>query len=1665
MLSLTAVRRSIRLRPGARHFVLCCAFAGLAAVPALAQSQPLFTFAQISDSQPQTTEENQNFVDVLQTLAEAGQAGALLPRPIDLVLFAGDITWGNTAPEWIAATQKLDTWLTANGIPYRAVPGNHDVNNSDTSLYEFYIAESDPWEIGSAAFTGHNGQSGTTCWQGLRFIGFNNSNPSSNTISAADVTDISARVSAAQAAGENAFLLCHHPHNESSRLPLVNVLPNPAVIGYLRGHTSTPHVTQGLSGIVNPNVWDTCTNAVYRDRALIYYEVFQTQLKAHVVFIDAPFPAPIVMPLLFPLSLLAEPDYGIEGLVHANARPQPSGEAPERKLWHRSGTWWGILWSDAESAYRIQRLQIGTQTWTDGGTTVSTDSGRSFDALASGDTLWVATNVPTVPSTAGNGSPGELLRFTYNSVQERYNLDAGFPVALNDARSETLVIARDSLGTLWATWTEGGSVLVNHTVGGDDAVWGMPFALAGVSGLAAEETSAIAAFDGRIGILWPKSATGTLSLSLHTDGDPDGVWTTETALSNGSLVGDQIDLAADQARALAAVRGSSGALTLVERSVAVPGAGVYTAHEVAASTVGLHDPVLVVDQAFARLRLYATGPTLEGQSMLGGGAIYEKLSPLAAIDFTPGLGTPLIQDGLDPAAGSATTTRSAVDGASDLVVLSSNAQTETYWHAFDGLASLPAAPTSNFTGTPTSGPAPHAVSFDDLSTGGPTDWLWDFGDGATSTEDEPVHVYAAPGTYTVALRVANGAGENTFTRADYVVVTPPPSSATFEPIADARVKQANPNSNYGLDTILRVRLEPTDSYESFLKFDLSSLAGGVTSARLRLYCTDGSPAGGLVYSLTNHSWTETGITWNNKPGLPALPVADFGPVSAGFYFEADVTEAITGPGLYSFALSGGSSNSALYTSREGGNRPELVVEFPGAGMAPTADFVGSPLSGDAPLLVSFTDLSTDGPTSWSWDFGDTGTSTEQHPMHVYTVPGVYTVTLEATNSAGLGALTLLDYITVQAAPPVADFTGTPLTGFAPLQVTFTDSSTGAPTSWDWDFGDQTSSTQQNPVHVYSEPGTYDVMLTASNANGPDSLTRLAYVQVDPLPPPVADFTGTPLSGFAPLQVTFTDSSTGAPTSWSWDFGDQTSSTQQNPVHVYSGPGTYDVMLTVSNAAGPDSLTRLAYVQVNALPPPPVAGFTGTPLTGDAPLSVTFTDSSTGAPTGWTWDFGDGMGSTQQNPVHVYGVPGDYDVTLTVSNPGGSDFLTRTDYVHVDDPPGPPPTVTRAPLADAPVYEGNVTRNLGTSTALRVRLQNGGSYRSFLKFDLTGLPGTPVSAVLRLFVTDGSNNGGRLYAVSSSSWTETAINWSNQPALGALLDSLGATVVGTWVELDVPASALTGSTASFALADGSSNSGLYSSREGANPPQLVIQTGTPVPPVADFSAIPLSGGAPLSVTFTDLSTGATSWSWTFGDTGTSTAQHPTHVYANPGTYTVTLEVTNALGSSTLTRTDLITVTDPPPVQTFLPVADSRVYEASPNSNYGTDASLRVRLETAGSYHSYVRFDLTSLADPISSAKLRLFVTDGSNSGGIVYPTSGAWTETGIKWSNKPAATGGQVASAGTVGTNVWVEFDVTAAVTAGAPVDFVLQSTSSNSCLYSSREGANPPELVVTTGSP
>lgn len=256
--------------------------------------------------------------------------------------------------------------------------------------------------------------------------------------------------------------------------------------------------------------------------------------------------------------------------------------------------------------------------------------------------------------------------------------------------------------------------------------------------------------------------------------------------------------------------------------------------------------------------------------------------------------------------------------------------------------------------------------------------------------------------------------------------------------------------------------------------------------------------------------------------------------------------------------------------------------------------------------------------------------------------------------------------------PTADFTASPTSGPANLAVAFTDNST----SYDglasrfWDFGDGENSTEQNPTHVYNA-GVYTVSLTVWDIDGDnDTETKINYITVTaPTLPPVANANG-PYTGTEGVAITFDGSGSYHPDgiiiSYFWDFGDGQNSTEQTSTHTYTQEGTYTVTLTVTDV---DSATDTDTTAATVADTGPTANFSEMPTSGDEPLTVSFTDTSTSYDgiIGWTWNFGDGQSSEEQNPTHVYAADGTYTVVLMVLEEDGSDDVkTKMDYITVTD---------------------------------------------------------------------------------------------------------------------------------------------------------------------------------------------------------------------------------------------------------------------------------------------------------------------------------------------------------------------------------------------------------------
>lgn len=290
--------------------------------------------------------------------------------------------------------------------------------------------------------------------------------------------------------------------------------------------------------------------------------------------------------------------------------------------------------------------------------------------------------------------------------------------------------------------------------------------------------------------------------------------------------------------------------------------------------------------------------------------------------------------------------------------------------------------------------------------------------------------------------------------------------------------------------------------------------------------------------------------WTFEGGTPATSNLQNPPVT----FDA--------PGTYSVSLTVVTNDGNTYTI----DRPNFIT----VNAAPVASF-SSNANG---ATIDFTNTSTGGGT-YAWDFGDgTGTSTEQSPTYTYGATGQYTVILTATNDCGSSTATVV--VQVLAVPPTALFTADATAGCVPFEVQFTDLSGGAPDTWSWSFpgGTPATSGEQNPAVTYHEAGTYSVQLTASNAAGSSQVIQSQFIQVGNVP--TVGFTFAINEG----EVTFTNTSQDA-TSYEWNFGDGSMSTQANPVYSYGGNGSYEVTLSATNGCGFSVSTQTVVIELTA----------------------------------------------------------------------------------------------------------------------------------------------------------------------------------------------------------------------------------------------------------------------------------------------------------------------------------------------------------------------------------------------------------------------------------------------------------------------------------------------------
>lgn len=585
----------------------------------------------------------------------------------------------------------------------------------------------------------------------------------------------------------------------------------------------------------------------------------------------------------------------------------------------------------------------------------------------------------------------------------------------------------------------------------------------------------------------------------------------------------------------------------------------------------------------------------------------------------------------------------------------------------------------------------------------------------------------------------------------------------------------------------------------------------------------------------------------------------------------------------------------------------------------------NPMSGET---ITFSDTSSGNPDTWEWDFGDGSTATTPTASHVYEADGNYEVTLNISRT--LGNHTMNKSVTHQLVVGgglQAAFAWGPQPAIAGAPTHFQNLSTGDIVSSQWDFGDGGTANEQSPVHVFFDPGSYEVSLQVRDTSGAQSsITHQIEVVSDDLQ---ADFSWDPEYPRPGEQLQFLDASTGTPLSWHWDFGDGRMSNEQNPVHRYTADGVYPVVLKVIYDQSGETIRLRSYlVTVSALVPH--ADFFWLPLLPRTGENVEFFDLSTGEVGTWSWDFGDGNTSRQQNPTHAFEAAGEYEVTLQVIDGTSHDFSdTITRRIRVVDPVN----IDFSWLPDAPKAQAPVQFSEDVDDNAAFLYWNFGDGESARGSQPTHIFPRAGQFTVQLWAADAD---GRVYT-SVEHQLEIA-----PPELELELQaSNGAPEMGENVDFRITSRNKTepqieavrwnfgglscdGSPRSIECIPSESDSCLERSFSYASPGlkgvwvmlriggnmigpvntaiQVLPQGHCDEAPVADFGWWPAEPMQGQRVRCVDKSSGGPEhWGWNFDDGTTSARRHPVKIFEEAGEHQVSLEVSNDAGTSTVTKT--------------------------------------------------------------------------------------------------------------------------------------------------------------------
>ncbi|RXK86549.1 PKD domain-containing protein [Filimonas effusa] len=830
-----------------------------------------------------------------------------------------------------------------------------------------------------------------------------------------------------------------------------------------------------------------------------------------------------------------------------------------------------------------------------------------------------------------------------------------------------------------------------------------------------------------------------------------------------------------------------------------------------------------------------------------------------------------------------------------------------------------------FSANPTSGCLPMQVQFSNLSnpvSGTITSSIWDFGDGQISPLLNPQHAYTTQGNFNVSLTIQNSFGckqvlqKNAFVqtsakiKADftytYANACQSPSLIRFADKSSGAsnfsyqwsfgdgdsARSASPEHTYNTAGTYPVRLIIFSENGCSDTVSQSITIGNIVPS----FTLSSSGCTGKPLSFTNTSSpTPRSVTWSFGDGTTASSI--------------NATHSYTAPGVYEVKMKAdfGACVDSASQSITVGSRP--ITAFTTAG----------PDESCAPVAtVNFTNSSV-GATGYKWFFGDGDSSATAQPAHTYQKQGYFNVTLITYNAGGCSD-TLTQPRLIHIGPSrITGIANLPYSGCAPKTIEMSAITDGAqtPTSWLWNFGDGATSTEARPAHAYTTAGTYDVsVIIKTNKGCSDTFTLQQAVILAPRP--VAGFSAVPPSVCGSRPFTFSDSSKGNITSWLWNFGDNATSTQQNPKHGYKDTGYYDITLIVSNNFCSDTLEKKNFVHVDA----PIARFTPT-LDCNSPFVRTFTDRSIAA-TSWEWNFGDGQTSSVPHPQHTFPAPGTYQVRLVVYNSSCNDTARATIVVADEHPsfsytPAAPYcrkqnirfTAADFNAANISSFTWNFgdgsSAGPGNASAVTHAYANAGNYTvSLTAKDINGCT-----------VSTQQNASFAVYGPAAAFTNQAGACLKDNDNLvftdQTKTDGTHALTQWTWDFGDGTVSNFSNTpfTHTYSKAGNYNVKLVVTDASGCKDSITKAQAITIADPKADFTLPEPIRCVSNDVSFRNNSQGLSlSYRWNFGDGTTATAAQPTHPYRNAGSYNVSLLVRDRFGcTDSILKNNIVTVSNP------------------------------------------------------------------------------------------------------------------------------------------------------------